>query len=188
MNILVLTGFSAVGKSSVGRVLSERLDYELISVKQIVRTLAESRGYTRIRSWAQSNIDSLSSEYRQEVMRVIGTKKDHVGIIVDDIFDKDLLKAIQMTFTEADVHVIALDVSKETREKRMAQRLSGTVDDARVELAYVDGLKKGAGIEEVIRRADTHILNEGLLEDTITNLIQGIEGLNISYRYSRERI
>ena len=70
----------------------------------------------------------------------------------------------------------------------MAERLSGTLEDARVEAALLDGFKKEAGITDVIMGADLHVANEGALEDTVSALREEIEGLRLSYRQSLERI
>lgn len=187
--ILLLTGLSAAGKSTAGKELADRWGWEFVSARQTIRVVAESKGYKRIRHWlAQEGTDSVVLASRLELLRLLGTKQSQNGIVVDDVFDRDMPEAIRITFPETSVFTIAFDVPDETREERMVQRLGSTLEEARAERALIDGFKKEAGIEDVIRGADIHISNEGALDDTVTGLGEGIEELRLGYRQSPERI
>lgn len=171
----MFTGYSATGKSTLAKKLSEYLGYEFIPVRPLLHKVAEEKGYSRIRQWlAEEGAENLVQATRGELVTVITERQKLPGVIVDDNFDRGLGGLIRSAFPGDTVLVIAFTLDGSTRETRMATRLGKSVEEAREELKLLDGFKAQAGIDEVISNADLTIINLGDPEVTLRALVSQI--------------
>jgi len=177
MDILLFTGYSATGKSTLAKKLSEHLGYEFISVRPLLHKIAEDKGYSRIRQWlAEEGAENLVQATKTELVRTITERQKLPGAIIDDAFDRGLESIIKSAFPTDTVLVVALTLDENTREIRMSNRIGRSVDEAREELRLFDGFKMEAGIDEVISSADLTIDNLDDPEITLQTLVSQMEG------------
>lgn len=165
MSLLLFTGFSSVGKSTLARVVNIDLGYAFVGEREILHELAEARGYQRSRYWfAVEGLEVILAAARLETFHQI-LELGGKGVIIDGVYDPGLLTLLRETFINTSL--ITVQARLELREQRMAGegRLGSSLKEARSEINFIDNLKKTAGIEKVIDQADIVVENnEGLLQ------------------------
>ena len=153
--VLCLTGFSCVGKTSVSKLLMEKYNYKLISVRNVSHELAMKNGYSRTREWL---IDTTVAEYlkrcREEILSMVNDNIS-TNIVIDDLFDIELWNDIAKNYESL---LINLCIDEKTRINRMCIRESFvSVSMGHEELRFLDGWKINFGIKDVISLASNSI-------------------------------
>lgn len=176
--ILILAGYSAVGKSTIGPALCEKCGFHYINHQKLLHGLAEARGYKRSRYWlADVGIQSFIEESLNEMVRKIKDEEDKArGFLIDAAYGNQMLEKFEKAFPDAKVVVIAVLADPEIREGRIMGRMAAEREPAIVEMQFRDGFLREAGLDEVLRQTDFAVYNTGELKETV-NTISGFLAL-----------
>ena len=122
--VVALSGRTLSGKSSVTRVLSERLGWPSVSFGDFVRAEAAERGLPDSREVLQDLGQDLISELGWEDFCVAtldnaGLDSKSAPCIIEGVRHVDALSALRSAFSPASVLHVHLDVSDELRAVRL---------------------------------------------------------------------
>lgn len=179
MVLLLFTGPSCTGKSTLAEWVSRMYGFALLSERQILHDLTAARGYKRTREWlAQDGIvPVLEGALRETLSRL-----DRVaarGAVLDGSYDRALPGAVKTWLPDARLIIVTVLADDETRQRRMRTRLGQSADAADRELCLIDSLKHRAGMSDIMAGADIVVRNGGRLEDSMKELSQALCGLGI---------
>lgn len=169
MDIIFLTGFSAVGKTTIAKKLGERLNCSVISLHGIFHSLAKENGFGRVRYWlGEVGIDRMLEEQRVKLAQLVEGSTG--SLIIDDLIDPQTPVFIRDRYPENKVVVILVEGGRSLQEQRIQQRMGVDSKEALSELNFLDRVKKDAGIEKVIKDADFEISNTGTVDEAVSKL------------------
>lgn len=178
LQIVILAGFSAVGKSTISSNFSEKYGWSLIKHQELVHGIARSKGYERARYWLKDvGIDTFMSESVTEMIKRIREVEEASGVLIDASYGPSMVDGIKKAFPKARVATAAILAEPETKEVRMAGRMGAEREVARTEKEFRDGFLKEAGVERVISEADITIYNKseiGIAIEELSNKLQAL--------------
>jgi len=170
MKLIGLAGTDASGKDTVGDMLAERFNWQVVSVSDILRAELNKRG-TEL---SRKSLRLLSAEWRRE---------NGLGVLVDkavELFDKNKYKGLVISSLrnhgEADeVHklggrVVWVDADPQMRYERIVGRNRGTEDQVSFEeflaeeqeqMFHYQGDRHTLNLSGVKDRADVSLMNDG---------------------------
>lgn len=174
--ILLFTGNSGAGKSTIARAVSSRLDAVHLSEREMSRDLARKEGFERSRLWAMSvGLEVVAHELRSETVSRIGEHEDE-PVIIDGVYDRLLYSDILEEYTTRRLGIVAIEAAKSVRVRRCAERMGGVaLSTAKMDVDYLDKVKEDIGGSEVIAMADLRILNEGSLNESVDRVVRFVE-------------
>lgn len=176
MNILLFTGYSASGKSTLAERINVDLKYKFFGERNIIHNLAVERGYSRSRYWLQAEgITCMVNAVRSETLQLIRESQQSRGIIIDGAYDREIVPSINGAFPESRLVIISVIVGKNIREERMRHRLRGQEHLVLYELKGIDYFKREAGIEEIMKEAEIIIDNSNTIEESTISLSRDLE-------------
>ncbi|MBX4201882.1 AAA family ATPase [Candidatus Saccharibacteria bacterium] len=186
MKLIGLGGTDASGKDTVGEMLVDRFNWQVVSVSDILRAELNKRGTELNRK----NLRLLSSEWRRE---------SGLGVLVDkavELFDKQRYKGLVISslrnYGEADeVHklkgkVVWVDADPQIRYERVVSRNRGTEDQVSFEeflaeeqeqMFHYRGDQHTLNLSGVKDRADVSLINDGDDIEEFKNQVQKALGL-----------
>lgn len=170
--ILILAGYSGVGKSTIGPTLCEKYGFHYINHQKLLHGLAEARGYKRSRYWlADVGVDSFAEESVNEMINVINNKKDNAkGFLIDAAYGNKMFERLKKSFPDNEVIVISILASPETREQRIMGRMGVERNMAVVEMQFRDNFLIEVGLEGVLTNPDFEVHNMGELNMAIEKI------------------
>lgn len=178
LQIVILAGFSAVGKSTISSNFCEKYGWDLIKHQELVHGIATSKGYERARYWLKEvGIDTFMSESVAEMINRIRKTENTRGVLIDASYGPSMIGSIRKTFPEDKVATVAILAESETRESRMIGRMGAEREVARAEKEFRDRFLKDAGVEKVISESDITIYNRGEIGTAIEELSRGLRAL-----------
>jgi len=181
LQIVILAGFSAVGKSTLSSNFCDRYGWDLIKHQELVHGIATSKGYARARYWLKDvGIETFMSESVAEMINRIGKTENPKGILIDASYGPSMIEGIKKAFPGAKVVTAAILAEPETRESRMIGRMGAEREVARAEKEFRDGFLKDAGVEKVISESEITIYNKGEIGVAIGELTNGLQALGFS--------
>ena len=151
-------GYACNGKTTILKKLAKDNNYEYIDLPKIYKSLAEKNGYSGVTEWYTSiGLKQYKKESYEAVIKYIEEElpKDK-DLIIDDIFDIDIYKELEMTFPE--ICLIGIHSYFDNRVKRLGKRRNET--DTKVLTDGIikrDNMKNYCGIKEVLSKCITHI-------------------------------
>lgn len=175
-NILLFTGLSASGKSTVAEKLGKEIGAPVISLRQdVLHPLAIENGYERARYWilATGENPSLIELERARLAQVIDLQSKTStsrNIIVDDLIDPGTPGFLRQSFNKSRVLMIFIKSNRHLRKRWIIKRTNASNKEAIAEQKWLDGIKIQAGIFQSIREADFRIKNTGRVEDAVAEL------------------
>lgn len=171
MAILLLTGPSATGKSTIAARLGNDFQIPVLGEREILRSLARSYGFARTRYWlAEAGINVVLNEALAETVRVITEKKNERGVILDGSYDRRLPQTLREVFPGEKVLIISVAAEQRVREERMMKRMGTTTEEALGEMQLIDRFKEYAGMAEIIRDADLVVENNRSIDEVMREL------------------
>lgn len=171
--IIIFTGLSASGKSTVAERVSQEIGASAISLRQdVLHPVAIENGFARARLWILATCvePSLLTLERERLVQVINQKSleaDSGSVIVDDLIDPGTPPFLRESFPESQVSVVLIKSNRHLRKRWIIKRTSGTDKEALEEQKWLDGIKIKAGIFKAIVGADFQIRNMGRVEEAV---------------------
>lgn len=175
-NIVILTGLSASGKSTVAERLCQEIDAPVISLRQdVLHPLALENGYARARFWILATMEkpSLLDLERERLAQVIEERarmNNSGNLIIDDLIDPGTPLFLQQFFEQSRVSTVFVKSNRHLRKRWIIKRTEGSDKEALEEQRWLDGIKIKAGIFHAIRAADFCIRNMGTVENAVAEL------------------
>jgi dephospho-CoA kinase len=186
MNILLYTGFSASGKSTIAKETNLDLGYSWLDERGILHKRAHALGYPRIRNWlAEVGPEAIIQAARMDTVTIIEeirAQQNPIGIILDGVYDRELPTHLKAAFPDINQLLIAVYIEQNLRARRLGRRIENdSADVIKRELELVDGFKKFAGVEDLVAQADIKIENAGSLEESVVALKEKLRehGINV---------
>lgn len=166
--ILLFTGNSGAGKSTIAHHIAKRFDGVHLSEREISRSLAFEKGYDRSRVWVKDvGLEAAASSIRERTLALIGEHENQL-VLVDGVYDRLLPPEINRLYTARRLGIIAVEASSDLRVDRCARRMGGVaLSAAQEDVAYLDAVKEHVGAREVVANADLRIINEGSIEEAV---------------------
>lgn len=175
-NIILFTGLSASGKSTLAERLGKEICAPVISLRQeVLHPIAIENGYTRARYWilATRKNPSLLDLERNLLVKVIESRSKTSSsekIIVDDLIDPGTPQFLRDFFGKSRVLVVFIKSNRHLRRRWIIKRTSGSDIEALREQKWLDGIKVNGGIFQTIVEADFCIKNTGTVENAVAEL------------------
>jgi dephospho-CoA kinase len=170
MNILLFTGLSASGKSTISRKLSERQRIPRLDIHQIIHELAE--GYDRGREWIAEIGETEALHITNQELFQQTKKQTELGIstiIIDEVINMEMVESLSRLGAP---HIIHVKANRHDRIHFMRQRLDTKNSSvAKDELRYIDSRKETMGIREVIENRQVVVVNTGHV-DSVCALLE----------------
>jgi predicted kinase len=165
MNLFLFTGLSGVGKSTVARSLVDGTDYSLLGEREILHTLASSRGFSRTRDWlAEVSLRDILKEAREETLNRIKGLGDIPGVMIDGTYDRKLPNYLRDQVENSRLLIVSLSLEQTLREQRLVGRYGGDQVLAQQEMQLIDMWKQRAGLVDLIAKSDIKADNSSTVE------------------------
>lgn len=160
-NIVILAGYSAAGKSTLGKELRDNWGYGFIEHQPLVHDLAVNRGYERARHWlAAEGLEQFTSNSTYEMVlktrEMISNGKDK--IVFDVGYGRAMLDLFKKEFPEIFILIVSVISQEDIRLEHIQKRMkSVSVETARTELNFRDGFLRQAGLDELLEQRDFEV-------------------------------
>lgn len=178
--VIVLAGFSCAGKSTISKRLVDLCSFDPMEQYVIYNAIAMAKGYKRTRHWlAEVGNEVFVKETTIETVRRINALADSKGIVVDASYGPVMDTILRSSVINARIVVIAVSADQSVREKRMAGRMGGSDDEAKVELVFRDDFLREVNLEEVMRKADFEVVNKSSIEEALNQIASNFSTLGI---------
>lgn len=158
MNIIVITGYSCSGKSTVIEQLKDISEYSIIKFGSIHRETVKNNGYIYAKDWIKDKgfeiyDENLLNHFRNKIS-LYGVDSN---IIIDGLFSYkcfDYLKNNQIIT----LNNIVLDTKLDIRITRMIERENMVLQEAIEHLYVTDCIKERSGLSKIMKEYD-YIIN-----------------------------
>jgi len=182
-SIVILAGYSAAGKSTLGKELRDNWGYGFIEHQPLVHDLAVNKGYERARHWlAAEGLEQLTTNSTSEMVlktrEMIGDGKDK--IVFDVGYGLAMLDLFKKEFPEIFILIVSVVSQEDIRLEHIQKRMkSVSVETARSELNFRDGFLRQVGLDELLDQSDLEItVNDRPVREIAQELNNKIERLN----------
>lgn len=175
MKVIIFTGLSASGKSSISRKVSQTLNIPRIDLHSILHKKAENGGFSRAREWVSSTgIPAALEETKASLVEQLDQLRNERGLIIDEILDLNTLDYLCDRFPEDSFTIVYIRTNRHDRKRFMAKRLGMYKDDKSIlaEMIFMDRLKERLGIRDVISRASLRFENYGRLDSIVEKVTE----------------
>lgn len=182
-DIVIFTGLSASGKSTVAQKLSQEIDASVISLRQdVLHPVAVENGYARARFWvlATSEDPSLLDIERSRLAQVIELRSQTSNaeiVVIDDLIDPGTPQFLREYFNRSRISIILVKSNRHLRKRWIIKRTAGSDREALEEQKLLDGIKIKGGIFRAIGEANFRIRNMGTVDEAVAELKHILEDL-----------
>lgn len=150
--IIVITGKTGAGKSTVCKRLQEYFNYPLLTFADMGKEFANKNGYNRIREChlamaLEEFVEGISNHIFNTIDKELTTCDT---VLIDGLY---IAKTVEKLKEKYDCSILYLKASDTIRYERIAERLSITVEQARVENNVKEKLKDDVGIDILIKNS-----------------------------------
>jgi cytidylate kinase len=152
-NILLVTGVSGAGKSSLSEYLETEFGIPVVSIGGILRQNARAHGYQNLIAFLRTKPTVLEAfeEVWPQVKQEIITKTGPNGITIEGLYIPAWCERIHSLFPRDTIHVINVTSTRHTRANRIAQKRGTSRRAARREAEQLDIAKTAVGLKEMLR-------------------------------------
>ena len=172
MLILLFTGNSGVGKTTIAGQLSEDTAAPLLVEREIFRELAHERGHERGRHLlAAIGLTELLRLARDRTLKHVAKIEPVPLLLLDGAYDLELQHAFLREVPTADIRTVVITAPLDIRLQRVAQRLGETsLTNAQREISFLDELKILAGMPTLISKAWLTLPNTGTVAEACATI------------------
>lgn len=162
--IVLLAGYSAAGKSTLGRELSDNWEYDFVEHQPLVHEIASNKGYERARYWLDEvGVNQFANESTREMVsrakKIFEEGKEK--IIFDVAYGREMLELFQREFPNIYILVVSVIAGEDTRVKNIQKRMgTESSSEAERELHFRDGFLRDVGLDEVLPQSDIEVINK----------------------------
>lgn len=174
--IILLTGFSGVGKSTVSNQLAASLALSYIDSRNVYHKLATELGFNSGREWLKiSGTGDFLENVVDETVRQMSDQPEGTNFVLDAVAGNRMVEKIRSSFPQAIMTIVSLQAPVEVREGRIARRQSLDLQSAAHERKFRDGFLQESGVEVTMQQADFVVENEeNELELTIQRITEDL--------------
>lgn len=182
MVIILFTGLSASGKTTLSRELAAKYNIVRIDAHQTIHDIAIDAGYERGRDWVKAvGSEEVYRACTESLIKQLNYHKEQSVLFIDEIVDKKMLNVIQTTLPMAEIVTIYIKADPKARLEFMGKRIDEhNQSKIMAEIDFIDGLKMEAGLREIIESADAIILNRGTVEELMDKTEEKLQAFNLS--------
>lgn len=154
--VIVITGKSGAGKSTVCKRLQEYFNYPLLTFASMGKEFANKNGYNRIRECHLGmNLEEFIEGISDHIFHTIDKELTTCDIVlVDGLY---IAKTVEKLKEKYKCSILYLKTSDTIRYERIAERLSITVEQAKVEDKVKEKLKDDVRIDILIKNSSCTI-------------------------------
>jgi dephospho-CoA kinase len=162
--MVLLAGYSAAGKSTLGRELRDNWGYELIEHQPLVHKIASNKGYERARHWlAEVGNNEFANESNREMVsrakEILNEDKDK--IVFDVAYGKEMLEVFQREFPNIYIIIVSIIAGEDVRVKNIQKRMNTeSISEAEKELHFRDNFLHEIGLDDVLQQSNINITNK----------------------------
>lgn len=155
--IFIITGRTGAGKSTLCQKLEEYFSYPLLSFANMGKKFANENGYNRIRECHLAmELSEFKTKISQYILNIIAEQLNTSDtVIIDGLYIDDVVSTLKENYN---CNIMYLNTDDNIRYKRISQRLSITIEQAKKENEIKERLKNEVGIERLIKNAD-YVIN-----------------------------
>lgn len=170
MAIILFTGSSATGKSTIARRIADLYQIPIINEREMLKKMARDRGFARTRHWLDAiGTDRFLDEALQQTIQEL-TLTQGTHVIIDGSYDRRLPETLRQKFDKEKLLIITVTAPESTREMRNMQRMGSTLEESMKELHLIDAFKEYAGTLDIEKEATFTIQNDDDLDKSIRQL------------------
>ncbi len=177
--IYIIVGRTGAGKSTLCKKLSEYFNYPLLSFAGMGKKFANLNGYNRIRDCRLGmglyEFKIRLSEYFINIIK--DQMKMNDNIIIDGLYIDILLELLKESWSCKIIHIKTEDI---IRYKRVSERLSCTLEQARIENEIKERIKNELGIDQFITNADYIVDGNKTMDEVFLSTKQFIENSHMT--------
>lgn len=172
--IINIVGYSASGKSTVCKFVSDNLNIPLYEYGKKISKIVRGAGYQKSREYVKekginSYIELMDKEMIKDLNEFMKTNKIFIidGIVSDEVYTK--LK------DRNEIYTIYIKLDKEERVTRLMKRESKTKEAAEKELEIKDSIKIESGLDIVTSRCNAIVDGSKKSDEVIIQVIELIK-------------
>lgn len=161
--IIGITGYSAVGKSTLAQHLRRELGIGMFSLGNYQRAEFASHGKPEeylIKLGVGATYYDKFPDYLAEIAKNMNKK----GIVVESIYTHAFLSLMRDTFKINKVHIIEIWAPWKNRLELYTLKTGINGKDAKVNLNKLDKLKEDVGLKDVLSHVDVRVRNNCCLQ------------------------
>ena len=151
--IFIITGKTGAGKTTLCEKLGDYFEYPILSFSDMRKEFAYVNGYKRIRDcYLAMELNDFKTTISEHFLKIIKERLNtNDVIIIDGLYIDEVAKTLMENYN---VKIIYLKADDYIRYKRISQKLSITIENAKIENDEKERLKNEVGIETLIKNAD----------------------------------
>jgi dephospho-CoA kinase len=163
--IVFLVGYSAAGKSTLAKAMRDNFGYFLIEHQPLIHKIAEKKGFLRARFWlAKAGAEQFAEESANEMIAQTKSAIDEgkTKIVFDIAYGLKMHKLFKNEFPDAIRLTVSVLSDDKIRAKNIQKRMGAeSAEEAKEELNLRDDFFHQVGVENMIKRSEIEIVNEG---------------------------
>ncbi len=163
--IIAITGYSAVGKSSLARSISEHLDMGLFSLGNHQRAQFGAHGTPPEYHAKLGLFTTYYSQWPTYIEEIFRNSSGN-GVVVESVYSHAFLKMMEVRFPEHVIRLMAISANKEDRIRFLRMKADIGPDEAERHLDELDRIKDRVGLATLLRRGivQLELVNSGDLD------------------------
>ena len=172
--IFIITGRTGAGKTTLCRRLEEYFNYPLLTFAIMGNKFAHANGYNCIKECHLTmGTDKFKTEISKHILDTIYKQLETCdNIIIEGLYIDDAVSKLKEYYK---CEIIYLKVQDNIRYKRISQRISSTIEQAKKENEIKEYTKDELGIDILIKNADYIINGNKSTEEVFQDTKQYIE-------------
>ena len=169
--IFIITGRTGAGKSTLCNHLEEYFKVPLLSFATMGKKFANANGYERIRECHLAmELNEFKTKISQYILNIINEELVICDtIIMDGLYIDDVIKVLKENYN---CKVVYLKTDDDVRYKRISERLSITIEQAKKENEIKERLKNDVGINWLIENANYVVDGNQSVDEVFENIKQ----------------
>ncbi len=173
--IIILTGLSGVGKSTISRSISEELSMPAVHASAIIRRYAESQGYRRLSHFFKGvGVQNAYIKVRPLILAEIVKHAEKGNVLVEGLYDIGLYRELQKRFGQKSITVINLTANRSFRRHQHALRKGLPYGKGRADVRKRDAVKWAGGLQQMLKESQIKVRNTKSIPVVIRKVITQI--------------
>ncbi|OIO22367.1 hypothetical protein AUJ65_06285 [Candidatus Micrarchaeota archaeon CG1_02_51_15] len=173
--IILLTGRSAVGKSTLSPALARELEARTVNASEMMRERARLEGYAHLADFFKhTGVKPAFENLRPHVLREIKKHAENGPVVVEGVYDSGLYELLKSSFPADRLLIVNVTANRSFRQAMHAHRKQLTRKDSKANLRKRNQVKVQAGLPEIIAGARLSVRNAGNFDALLTETVRKI--------------